>query len=352
MTTHVIPIAQAKASKLSAPNPPKACKSKEGNHNYTRLYLKYNYGNDTMVKLGSPIFELKKTDARVKKSIVDNNKEIWKLNLFVNDEQDLNGCSELDNGILSCMFKYEKPYLINSTVVPSDFRAIAFRPHNEEGDVMEGATPIISLKMDFGTTFVRVRVKFDENGEIIKDARTGLPKIFEEPINYHDLDGMAFEAAVTICVRDLYQGKRGTTPSPSLYVRTCWILSNPSPTGYVKIEQSTVINDMLLNTSPEDLRAFADETSIVRNVLTDMNESEDEDEIGDEMIVFENKANNVQLMPPSSTEETIDLSRSAVYSQGHQGYPPTQQMMPNSGQMYSMNNYNARANPINSIGKI
>ena len=254
MTSVFIPVANAIAANLVAPNPPKEYSSAPPkSEKYTRTYFQYNFGTPEKAFLSEPIFELTKTKANIKKKIKDG-KVTWKLNLTLRDQSDVNGCMQLDLGVRNAVFKYKGQFKQFSFTVenPGNLNGTFFYSRTPEGQIIDGTNPIMSFKFDDKTLFKKLIFVFDESGAPIMDPTTGLPRYTEEAVDYKLLENMSFECGLTFSVRDLYQ-TGGAMPLPQLFARTCWILSPPSQRGEVDSKQSTVLKSFLQGANSEEL---------------------------------------------------------------------------------------------------
>jgi len=269
MTTTFIPVSRAEASKLVAPNPPKKTKGKSGVE-YTRTYFQYNYGTAGQARTAQPFFELKKVSASLKKTVSEEGRVQWKLNFQVEDPEDLAGLAELDMGIRQTVFKYKGQFKQFSFSVenPGDLRGCYFLPRTEAGDLIDGSSPIMSLKVDGESFFKRLIPHYDNAGNLMVDAN-GHPKFEERAVDYKILENTRFECGIIFKLRDLYYGGNGM-PLPQLFVGTCWILSEPTQKGSIDYAQSSVIQDFLSSRTPEELDALS---SKITNMKIEQNEN-------------------------------------------------------------------------------
>src|SRR5665648_488855 len=208
-----IPLSACNGANLSAPNPPKEYKTQPPKtEKYTRTYFQYNYGTVERPTIAEPLFELQIASGIVKR----NPKGAWKLNLRVKNEADRAGAQQLDWGVKQCVFKWKGKFgCYNFTVEnPGDLRGSMFFGRTEDGEVIQGSDPIMSLKMDDKTRFKELRV----NGT---DPATGQVRYAEIPIDYKMLEGKSIECGVVFCARDLYHAQ-GTT-LPQFFTRSCLI---------------------------------------------------------------------------------------------------------------------------------
>lgn len=252
MTSIFIPVANAKADDLQAPNPPKEYQlPPPKTEKYTRTYLQYNYNG----RLSDPLFELSKTVANVKKKVKENKTE-WKLNLRLRNQEDIRGCAQLDMGIRQIVFKYKGKYKVNSFTVenPGELRGIFFYSRDDSGNIIEGTDPQMSFKMDDKTAFKKMNFEFGPDGQVVIDPETNLPKYTEEIIDYKTLENKSFECGLVFCLRDLYHSNG--MPVPQLFVRTCWVLSPPTERGAVDSKQSAVLKDFLQSATSEQLNTL------------------------------------------------------------------------------------------------
>lgn len=252
MTSIFIPVANANADDLQAPNPPKEYQlPPPKTEKYTRTYFQYNYNG----RLSDPLFELSKTVANVKKKVKENKTE-WKLNLRLRSQEDIRGCAQLDMGVRQAVFKYKGKYKVNSFTVenPGELRGIFFYSRDDSGNIIEGTDPQMSFKMDDKTAFKKMNFEFGPDGQVVIDPATNLPKYTEEIIDYKTLENKSFECGLVFCLRDLYHSNG--MPVPQLFVRTCWVLSPPTERGAVDSKQSAVLKDFLQSATSEQLNTL------------------------------------------------------------------------------------------------
>lgn len=264
MSTNVIPVSQAQANHLFTPNPPKETQSKSG-IKYTRTYFQYNYGTQEQPRPAQPFFDVGKVNATLKKTVrEDSGRVAWKLNFAVEDPATIAGLNELDMGIKQTVFKYKGLYKQFSFAIenPGDLKGCFFYPRNEAGDLIEGANPIMSLKVDGESFFKKLIPHYDEEGKI-KMNDNGMPQYSEEFVDYKSLENHRFECGVVFKMRDLYHGGSGM-PVPQVFVGTCWILSTPTQKGSVDFSQSSTIMSFLKDQNPEELDALADKINSLK----------------------------------------------------------------------------------------
>lgn len=351
MTDTFIPVSSAQAANLFAPSPPKSITY--NNVTYSRTYLNYNYGTPQSPKISGPLFEVKGT-ATVRKSSGDKKdgagssgnpgKMTWKLNMRVSDARDLEGFRQLDQGVIAAITKYKGQFRQHDFDERdhSRVRAVCFRQTSDEGKPIEGADSILSLKMEMNkTAFYRLVFEFDMKGQPIIDPKTNVPKFTQKLIDYKSLEDMSFECGLVFSLRDLYcSNDPGKFPSPSVYVRTCWLTSQPISRGSVCVDDSFVIRDLLLNSSPEDLkmrnadmeekdRQEAPEAFVASEL---MQEEEIDEEYHDQTPVVYGK---MGAAPVSHDSNTLDLSAYSTrpaqqYQPQPQQYQPAHTGQPNS----------------------
>ena len=316
MSSLFIPVQQAVATNLVAPNPPKEPqKLPPGASAYTRTYFQYNYGTAEKPFLSDPLFELQKTKASIKKKVKDG-KVTWKLNLILRDENDINGCKQLDVGVRNAVAKYKGQFKQFSFTVenPGNLNGVFFYSRTPEGQIIEGTSPMMSFKMDPDkTTFAKLIPHFDASGALVIDQVTGQPKYSEELLDYKTLENTSFECGLVFCLRDLYH-TGSAMPLPQLFVRTCWILSNPSQKGSVDFKQSSVLANFLKDAKPEDLDTLA---ALIDKLKADK---------GSLLETAGSKPGQLALpAPPSTSASQSPPAPSQGYPQGppapSQGYP-------------------------------
>lgn len=251
--THHIMMKDARTECIVAPNPPKESKSKEGAHKFTRTYLQYNYGTPDSPKIDKPCFEMQKVNATIKSSKFEGeNRTQWKLNFSIDDEEDVKGCQAIDRGLANVIEKHRKKFGQYSFTAdnPVGMYGCHFLPRNDEGELIEGRNPIMSVKINDESFFRKIVPRYDTTGSLLKN-NDGSPCFSEEAIKYKALEGMRFDCAVVINIRDLFFN--GTMPRPQIFCSTCWILSKPSKAGSIDGNKSQIVNNFLLTATREEM---------------------------------------------------------------------------------------------------
>lgn len=252
------------AANLTAPNKPKEIISPSKNgqpgEKYTRTYMQYNYMTPKGVYAGEALFELQICKGKVKR----NKKGVPKLNLTISDKDDLAGLAQLGVGFANVIYKWKGPLgnaKFDPNNPPSDFRGAFFYPVNEEtGEPIEGALPIVSLKLNEKSKFRTLKVKCDSNG--IPIMNNGIPDVEEESIDYTDLLDKTIECGVIFNARDLYRS--AGSPLPQLFVRSCMVL-NITDSGDVEHTKSAMVQDFLRK-NPEALNTLAEQIAKMKGV--------------------------------------------------------------------------------------
>lgn len=243
------------ATNLQAPNPPKSITvTKNGkSETYTRTYLSYNYGSSARPYLAEALFELQICKGKVKK----NKKGDIKLNLSITNEADLAGLSQLSLGFAYVVQRYKGSFGMQKfdPQNPGNLRGAFFYPAVEgTGEIIEGAAPIVSLKMNEKTRFKVLKPKINpETHEPI--YINGIPDFDEEVIDYKSLIDKQLDCSVVINARDLYYS--GGMPLPQIFVRSCMIL-NMSDSGEVEHTKSEMVRNFLQQ-NPEVLNTLAEQ---------------------------------------------------------------------------------------------
>lgn len=246
------------ANNLTAPNPPKAItitnKSTGKSETYTRTYLSYNYATPKGTFSSEALFELQICKGKVKR----NKKGDIKLNLSISDQTDLAGLGQLSLGFAYVVQKYKAAYgqhKFDPITNPGDLRGAFFLPAVEgTGEIIEGASPIVSLKMNEKTKFKVLKPKINlQTGEPI--MYNGSPDYEEEPIDYLSLIDKSIDCSVVFNARDLYRSTG--VPLPQMFVRSCMIL-NISDSGEVEHTKSEMVRDFLMK-NPEALNTLAEQ---------------------------------------------------------------------------------------------
>ena len=258
-----IPASTINGNNLRSPTPPKEITSPKG-EKYTRTYLTYDYGSFT----SEALFELKICKAKVK----INSKKAYKLNLTVTDPGDLAGLAQLGLGFAYCVDVYKNKYGLRnfSPTNIGDLRGAFFYPVNDDGELIAGASPIVSLKMNEKTKFKSLKPVInpetkepvyeefdtvDEHGQLVKSR---VPAFDEEVVDYKTLVDKQFDCSVVFNARDLYRA--AGTPLPQMFVRSCMILSNPTESGEVEHSKSEMVRNYLQQ-NPELLNTLAEQMS-------------------------------------------------------------------------------------------
>ena len=259
MASEFIPVKFAISSNLVAPDPPKEHKTQPPKTDkYTRTYLKYNFGTPERANLGAPNFELSRCFARVKL----NEKGKWKLNVNLKNQEDLKGLNQLYMASCVAVEKYKANYGLRSFTAanPGEFRGLYFHIQDKNsGQISEGSDPMMSFHIDNDSVFKIMEFELDETGNMIVDAKTGIPKYSETPKDWHSLKDTSFECVPIFCFRDLYHNNAaGSLPIPSLYVRSCLLLTPPSKKNSVDSKKSTTVSELLKSASAEELNALVE----------------------------------------------------------------------------------------------
>lgn len=259
MASEFIPVKSAISSNLVAPDPPKEHKAPAPKtEKYTRTYLKYNFGTAERPNLGSPNFELSRCFARVKL----NEKGKWKLNVNIKNQEDMKGLNQLYMASCVAVEKYKASYGLRSFTAanPGEFRGLYFYIQDKNtGQISEGSDPIMSFHIDNDSIFKVMDFELDGSGQMIIDPKTGIPKYTETPKDWHSLKDTSFECVPIFCFRDLYHNNAaGSLPIPSLYVRSCLLLTPPSKKNSVDSKKSSTVSDILKTASPEELNALVE----------------------------------------------------------------------------------------------
>ena len=237
---------------MAAQNPPKSIKAKNGEE-YTRTYFSYNYGSAQNPYFSEALFEL-----QICKGVVKRNKKgALKLNLTVVDKNDLTGMTKVDKGMAAAVEKYKNLFgLFDFTVANAGgFRGCFFYPRVEgTGQLIEGASPIVSLKHNEKSTYKYCEMLKNPDGSLVVDDK-GLPAYKEIPIDYKTLEGKELICGVVINPRDIYRS--AGMPVPQLFVRSCMIMSM-SDKGEVEHTKSDIVRSYLAQ-NPEMLNTLADQ---------------------------------------------------------------------------------------------
>lgn len=275
MSTYVA-VSKCIANNLQAPNPPKSITiTKAGkSETYTRTYLSYNYGTPERPYLSEALFELKICKGKVKR----NKKGEIKLNLSITNMEDLAGLSQLSLGFAYIVHKYKNQYGLHKfdPQNPGDLRGSFFYPVAEgTGEIIEGASAIVSLKMNEKTKFKVLTPKvnpetkeplydemdaIDEQGNRVFDEQGNkvvvrFPAYEETNIDYKVLLDKQIDCSVVINPRDMYRSMG--TPLPQIFVRSCLVLS-VSDSGEVEHAKGELVRKYLQQ-NPEMLNSLAEQ---------------------------------------------------------------------------------------------
>jgi hypothetical protein len=237
MSTY-IPAANIIAANLKAPNQPREIT--QNGEKYTRTYLMYDYGVNGKPHIQEPLFELKVCKAKVKL----NSKKKYKLNATVSDEADIAGLNQLGLGFVYAVDTHKLKFGLRDFSLQNNYglRGAYFYPSNESGELIAGASPIVSLKMNEKTKFTLLKPKMDlETDQPIYDE---LGPVYDlEPIDYKTLLDKQFDCSIVISARDLYRSSG--VPSPQIFVRSCMIVSKPTESGEVEHSKSEMVRSFL-----------------------------------------------------------------------------------------------------------
>lgn len=247
------------AEKLHAPNPPKDITVESKNspgtkESYTRTYLSYNYGDEVKPYYSEPLFELNICKGRLKL----NKKGVIKLNLTIKDQGDIAGLDQLSKGFALVVNKYKTKFMLKNFTPenPGELRGAYFHPVTEDGSIIAGSSPIVSLKMDNKTVFKSIKPRIDPTTKAPIMMPDGTPD-FEEVIeDYKNLINKEIECSVIFSARDLYRSTG--TPLPQMFVRSC-IMFSVSAAGEVEHNKSAMVtkylrdNPALLDTLVEQI---------------------------------------------------------------------------------------------------
>lgn len=263
---------------IKAPNPPKEITSPSG-EKYTRTYMSYDFGQPGRPCQSEALFELKICNAKLK----INSKNKPKLNLNLKDESDLNGLGQLSYGFALVVDQYKNKFGLRNfnPSNPGDLRGAFFFPSTQEGELIEGADAICSLKLDEKKSkFTVLKPKVDADGQPIMEeyeapdetgqlVKYSVQAYSEEKVDYKVLIDKQFDCSVIICARDLYRSTG--MPLPQLFVRSCMILSNPTASGEVEHTKSDMVRKYLqqnpdsaaaMNNLADQLASLKNESSI------------------------------------------------------------------------------------------
>ena len=250
MSSQVISVTEAQPQNFAAPSPPKTPKSAaEKGLDYTRTYLKYNYGTQEEPYWDDPIFELKPCTGIIKR----NEKGAIKLNLLIEDKDDLTGLKRIDTAIPYCIDAHKDAFNLGefNPQYASGIRGCTFIPKDKKTNVpARDAIPLMSLKHDTQTKFKYYEILKNPDGTVTYDDE-GLPTEYKEIIvPIEKLVGQRITCSVFVCVRDLYHG--GGLPIVQLFVRSCVILSAEVATE-VDHTQSQAVRHFLSTTVDDSL---------------------------------------------------------------------------------------------------
>lgn len=267
--SHFVSASQIVANKLMAPSPPKDITvTKNGkSETYTRTYLSYDYGTPQKPVISEALFELRITTAKVKL----NKKQEYKLNVIIKDDGDTHGLEELSKGFALVVEKYKNKYGLRNFDPnhPGELRGAFFYPATTDGELIAGAPPMVSLKMNEKTIFKILEPKIDESGNPVMmqvakiDPITNKtvmvpgdePDFIETKIDYKTLVDKQLICSVIFNPRDLYRSTG--TPLPQLFVRSCMIVAPPTDNGEVEHSKSEMVRSYLQE-NPEMLNSLAD----------------------------------------------------------------------------------------------
>ena len=250
MSTY-IPVTRAAGTNFSAPNPPKEITAKNG-EKYTRTYMTYNYGTVDRPYMAEALFELQICKGKVKK----NKKGEYKLNLIIEKQEDQAGLTQVSLGFAICVDKYKNKFGLRnfSPQATGDLRGAFFYPATEDGEIIAGANPIVSLKINDKSKFKMLKPKInpETNEPIYID---GIPDFEEELLDYKTLLDKQLDCSVVINPRDLYRSSG--MPLPQIFTRSCMIL-NMSESGDVEHAKSDMVRSFLQQ-NPEVLNNLAEQ---------------------------------------------------------------------------------------------
>jgi hypothetical protein len=252
MSAKYIPASSIIGTNLKAPNPPKEITSPSG-EKYTRTYLSYDFGQPGRPVQSEALFEMQICNAKLKLNV----KGKYKLNAILKNEGDLAGFGQLSYGFALIVEQYKNKFGLRNfnPSSPGDLRGAFFYPATLEGELIEGADPIVSLKLDEKKSkFSVLKPKVDLNGEPIMEEYEAINEsgqmvkgssqaYSEEKVDYKTLIDKQFDCSIIICARDLYRSTG--TPLPQIFVRSCMILSAPTASGEVEHTKSAMVRNFL-----------------------------------------------------------------------------------------------------------
>ena len=253
MSAKYIPVSAIIGTNLKAPNPPKEITNQASGEKYTRTYLSYDFGRPGKPEQSEALFEMQVCSAKLKL----NAKGKYKLNAILKNEGDLAGFGQLSYGFALVVDQYKNKFGLRNfnPANPGDLRGAFFYPETIEKELIEGADPIVSLKIDDRKSkFSVLKPKVDLNGEAIMEEYEALDEsgqlvkgtsqaYSEEKVDFKTLIDKQFDCSIIVCARDLYRS--AGTPLPQMFVRSCMILSSPTASGEVEHTKSDMVRKFL-----------------------------------------------------------------------------------------------------------
>ena len=246
------------ANKLVAKNPPRDYKHAAGD--FMHLYYLYNTGTIEVPKFEPCNFVMKNVTGRVSSKDY-NGKPQWKFNISIDREEDLKGCANMDHALrfgiqthkdkMQCgQFNYENP--------PTNYRSIYFKPSDENGNLVDGASPMFSMKIANDTTFVaKTR---DANGVVKNNIFT-----------HEELKGMNLSCMIFFSPR-IFKHKGANRDMTAQPVLRCCVISEITQGQSVDHDHNEFVDDFLKN---QDDNVLSDQISKLKMENTSLLSSAD-----------------------------------------------------------------------------
>lgn len=197
-----IPVSDVVASRLIAPKPPLKKIGKD-NVNYTITYMKYNCGTENEHSVNKVLFQLNITKCQI---IMFRDK--LRLRVYLCDQGDIEGLSQLSKGFAYCVDKYKEKFNLRNfdPKNPGDLRGAFYYLVDEMGEEMREEVPRMDLKINHKSKFQIPRPDSDEFDEI--DPKELVGKEIECSIIFNP-DHLRYDYG---------------RPIPQIFVQSCIIL--------------------------------------------------------------------------------------------------------------------------------
>lgn len=243
-------VSDVESAKYIAPNPPKTQKMQGASGTYIRMYTHYNYGTDQRPKCSEALHELKICNATIRSKDKDNGSVEWRLNIMLDDQDDIAGLEKVNQGIIGLVEKHHLKFgfkKFDRNNVEECYRPIFFFPSDKDtGELVQGARPILSLKINNNSKF---QAMVDAKGKT-------------EVVKHTDFKDFHITCSLVFAVNNLYRSSNGGVIIPQTYVRDCIIL-NASPKGEIDHSNSEAVM-AYLTANPEMVTTLAEQLEKIK----------------------------------------------------------------------------------------